>query len=167
MTMLERLQELPPGIDGVKAVGRVSKEDYERVFDPLIDGARRDARRLRLLYQFGPEFEGFSPGAAWEDAKLGLASLRLFDGLAVVTDVVWIRESTRLIGFVMPCPVRVFGNSELSGAVEWLRSLPEGPAVAAGGRCPDCDARLPGIFANPRGCSTPSRYHGAIRPLAV
>jgi SpoIIAA-like len=128
--MLERLQELPAGIDGVKAVGRVSKDDYERVFDPLVAGARREGRRIRLLYQVGPEFEGFTPGAAWEDAKLGLASLRLFDGLAVVTDVGWIRESTRLIGFVMPCPVRVFGNDQLAEAVEWLRSLPEGPAVS-------------------------------------
>jgi len=39
--MLERLQGLPGGIDGVKAVGRVSREEYESVFDPLIDAARR------------------------------------------------------------------------------------------------------------------------------
>ena len=127
--MLERLQELPEGIDGVKAVGRVSREDYERVFEPLIDSARREGRRIRLLYQFGPEFEGLSPGAAWEDAKLGLASLRMFEGCAVVTDVGWIREATRLAGFLMPCPVRVFGNATRDGAVEWLRSLPEGAAV--------------------------------------
>jgi len=128
--MLERLQDLPAGVDGVKAVGKVSKEDYERVFEPLLDGARREGRRIRLLYQVGPEFEGFSPGAAWEDAKLGLASLRLFDGLAVVTDLGWIRESTRIVGFVMPCPVRVFGNDRLAEAAEWLGSLPEGPAVS-------------------------------------
>jgi stage II sporulation SpoAA-like protein len=128
--MLERLQNLPPGIDGVKAVGRVSREDYERVVDPIVDAARREGRRIRLLYQVGPEFEGFTAGAAWEDAKLGLASLRLFDGCAVVTDVGWIREATRVMGFVMPCPVRVFDNGRLAEAVEWLRSLPEGPAVS-------------------------------------
>ncbi len=128
--MLERLQDLPSGIEGVKAVGRVSREDYERVFDPLMDAARREGRRIRLLYQFGPGFEGFTPGAAWEDAKLGLASLRLFDGCAIVSDVGWIRESTRLVGFVMPCPVKVFGNEQLGDAVEWLRALPEGAAVS-------------------------------------
>jgi hypothetical protein len=127
--MLERLQGLPEGIDGVKAVGRVSKEDYERVFEPLIDGARREGRRLRLLYHVGPEFEGFSPGAAWEDAKLGLASLRLFEGCAVVTDVGWIREATRLAAFLMPCPVRVFANAGRDEAVTWLQSLPQGAAV--------------------------------------
>jgi hypothetical protein len=128
--MLERMQDLPEGIEGVKAVGRLSREDYERVFEPLIDNARREGRRIRLLYQFGPEFEGLSPGAAWEDAKLGLASLRMFEGCAVVTDVGWIRESTRLASFLMPCPVRVFGNAARDEAVEWLRSLPEGAAIS-------------------------------------
>jgi stage II sporulation SpoAA-like protein len=129
MTMLERLQALPEGIDGVKAVGRVSREDYDQIFTPLIDAARRRGRRLRLLYQLGPDFEGFSPGAAWEDAKLGLASLRMFEGCAVVTDVGWIREATRLAAFLMPCPVRVFSNAGLDEAVNWLRALPEGAAV--------------------------------------
>ena len=36
--MLERPQGLPEGTDGVKAVGRISRDDYERVFEPLIDG---------------------------------------------------------------------------------------------------------------------------------
>jgi hypothetical protein len=129
MTMLERLQGLPEGVDGVKAVGRVSREDYERVFEPLIDAARREGRRIRLLYQVGPEFEGFSPGAAWEDAKLGLGSLRMFEGCAVVTDIGWIREATRLAAFLMPCPVRVFANAAWEEAVAWVGSLPQGAAV--------------------------------------
>ncbi len=36
-----------------------------------------------------------------------------------------------------------------------------------GGRCPDCRAPVPGIFANPRGSSAPSRDHGSIRAVAV
>jgi hypothetical protein len=34
-----------------------------------------------------------------------------------------------------------------------------------GGQCPDCEARIPGIFSNPRGSSAPSRHHGTIRAL--
>jgi pyruvate formate lyase activating enzyme len=33
--------------------------------------------------------------------------------------------------------------------------------------CPDCGARIPGIFANPRGSSEPSRGHGRIRGVTV
>jgi pyruvate formate lyase activating enzyme len=39
--------------------------------------------------------------------------------------------------------------------------------LGADGRCPDCGAPLPGIFANPRGSSAPSRDHGSIRALTV
>jgi len=127
--MLERLKDLPRGIEGLKAVGTLSKEDYERTFEPLLDDARREGKRLRLLYQLGPDFDGFTAGAAWEDAKLGLRSLRLFDGCAIVTDTAWIREATRFAGFMMPCPVKTFTMAERDRAVEWLRSLPEGTAA--------------------------------------
>jgi SpoIIAA-like len=128
--MLEKIEGLPKGIDGMKAVGKLSKEDYENVCLPLMDEARREGRRLRFLYQLGSEFEGFTPTAAWEDAKIGLHSMRLFDGCAVVTDVGWIRDATRLMGFFMPCPAKVFSNQDLGKAVEWLAALPEGPAVS-------------------------------------
>jgi SpoIIAA-like len=128
--MIEVLKDLPPGIDGVRAIGKVSKEDYDKVLVPFFEEARREGRRIRFVYQLGPEFEAFTPGAAWEDAKIGLQSIRLFDGCAVVTDLGWIREWTRVAGFLMPCPVRVFRNQELDKAVDWLVSLPEGAAIS-------------------------------------
>jgi pyruvate formate lyase activating enzyme len=42
-----------------------------------------------------------------------------------------------------------------------------GNRVATSGRCPDCGTLVPGIFANPRGSSEPSRGHGSIRALTV
>ncbi|MGH7627910.1 MAG: AmmeMemoRadiSam system radical SAM enzyme [Gemmatimonadales bacterium] len=35
--------------------------------------------------------------------------------------------------------------------------------IGTAGSCPECGARIPGIFANPRGSSEPSRGHGWIR----
>ena len=128
--MLEVLTNLPAGIQGLKAVGTVSKEDYERVVEPLFQDARAHGHRLRFLYEFGPEFTGFTAGGAWEDAKLGLRSMRLFDGCAVVTDTAWIRESARLFRFVMPCPVRIFATGDRAEAVQWLGSLPESAAMS-------------------------------------
>ena len=128
--MLERLTTLPLGIDGVKAVGKVSQQDYQQVLEPLIDDARRADRHVRLLYQFGPEFDGFTAGGVWEDASVGLKSLRLIDGLALVTDVSWIRDSSRLLAFFMPGPVRHFGNAQFADAVAWLESLPQAAGVS-------------------------------------
>lgn len=120
--MLRPMTDLPAGIDGLAAVGRVSKEDYDRVMEPLLDAARRDGRKLRFLYEIGPEFQGFTPGAAWSDARLGLSYLRLFEAIAVVTDIGWIRESMRLAAFMMPCPVEVFSVADRARAVEWLQA---------------------------------------------
>ncbi|MER5388469.1 STAS/SEC14 domain-containing protein [Saccharopolyspora sp. NPDC002686] len=128
--MLEKIADVPAEIDAVKAVGKLSKADYETVLEPLFDAARRDDRRIRLLYQVGPEFQGFTAGAAWEDAKVGWGFIRLIEGCAVVTDIRWIAESTRLASFLLPCPVRIFSNDDRDAAVEWLTSLPEGPGVS-------------------------------------
>ncbi|MCH0569042.1 STAS/SEC14 domain-containing protein [Streptomyces sp. MUM 136J] len=128
--MLERLQDVPPGIDAVKAIGTVSRDDYAAVIEPLLDDARREGRRIRFLYEFGTEFRSFTPGAGWEDFKVGLGAMRQFEGCAIVSDIGWIREPTRLAGFLMPCPVRVFGAREREEALRWLASLPEGPGVS-------------------------------------
>ncbi|KPC64350.1 STAS/SEC14 domain-containing protein [Streptomyces chattanoogensis] len=128
--MLERATDAPAGVDAVKAIGTVSKSDYQTVVEPLIEDARREGRRIRILCEIGPEFTSFTPAAAWEDLKVGMGALRLFEGCAVVSDVRWIRESTRLTSFLMACPVRVFGSQERDEALRWLASLPEGPGIS-------------------------------------
>ena len=124
--MLEPLKDLPPGVDGIRATGRVTKDDYERVFAPMLEGAHREGRRVRLIYQFVPEFDGLTPGAGLEDVRLGLKYLRLFERVAVVADQTWIREGVRLLGTMMPCPVKVFGNAELHAAIAWAAAPVEG-----------------------------------------
>jgi SpoIIAA-like len=124
--VLKELPGMPAGIQALEAVGTVTAQDYERVFAPLVDQARRTGSRLRLLYQFGPGFERITPGALWADTRLGLGYLRLLDGCAVVSDVGWMRTSARGIGAWMPCPVRVYDNDERDDAVAWLTSIPAG-----------------------------------------
>ncbi|OQZ87952.1 STAS/SEC14 domain-containing protein [Mycobacterium alsense] len=126
----EELASVPAGIQALEAVGTVTKDDYDRVFAPLVDRARRAGGRMRLLYQFGPGFERITPGALWADTRLGWASLALLDGCAVVSDIDWVRSPARGIGAWMPCPMRVYDNEEFDGAVAWLASLPSGADVS-------------------------------------
>jgi hypothetical protein len=123
--MLQRLEDLPPGIEGIKAIGEVSKEDYTRVLEPLLESAHRDGKKIRFIYELGPDLETFTAGAAWEDMRIGVQFLRAFEGCAIVSDLAWIRETTRLVGFAMPCPIRVFGLQERAQAIAWLEALPE------------------------------------------
>lgn len=127
--MLEKITNVPAGIDALKAVGTISKEDYEQVVETLLDEAQQQGRRIRLLMQVGPEYQGFTPGVVWEKMS-ALRFLHLLDGYALVTDIGWIRESRKLAGFLLPWPLRVFSNDERDKAIDWLRSLPEGPSVS-------------------------------------
>ncbi|HZC50938.1 MAG TPA: STAS/SEC14 domain-containing protein [Mycobacterium sp.] len=127
--MLKELTGLPAGIQALEAVGTVTAQDYERVFAPLVDQARRTGSRMCLLYQFGPGFERITAGALWADTRLGLGYLRVLDGCVVVSDIGWIRAPSRAIGAWMPCPVRVYDNDERDDAVTWLTSLPHGADV--------------------------------------
>lgn len=125
--MLARIDDIPAELTGLRATGTVSREDYEDVVIPLLEEARHEGRRLRVLFHFGPEFEGFTAAAAWADLKVGWRYLRLFERCAVLSDHNGIRTSARTVGAILPCPVRVFGNGERQEAVEWLCSTLETP----------------------------------------
>jgi hypothetical protein len=118
--MIDRLNDMPPGVDGLRARGTVTRDDYQQVIEPVLEEARGRGRRIRLLYHVGPEFEGFTPGAAWEDARVGWHYLRLFERCAIVSDIGWIREASRLVGALLPCPVKAFRNDEWQEALAWV-----------------------------------------------
>ena len=131
--MLQRIPDVPDGIDALAAIGTLTRQDYEQSIEPILDEARRSARRIRLLVQLGPEYDGYTAGAAWEKTANAFRSpslLGLLEGYAVVTDLHWLREWTHVMGFLLPFPLRVFGNDERDQAVAWLSALPEGPGVA-------------------------------------
>lgn len=129
--MLRELSGLPPGVHGLQAVGTVTATDYRRVFAPMVDRARRSRSRMRLLYQFGPDFRGITPGALWADTRLGLHYVRILDGCAVVSDIDWVRAPARGIGIWLPCPARVYDHDERDDAAAWLASLGEAAEVSA------------------------------------
>lgn len=118
--MIEVMKDLPEGVDGVRARGKVTKDDYESVLMPLLDEARSKGRRIRFLYHFGPDFESFTAGAAWDDMRVGFRYLRLFERCAIVSDTGWIRQASRAAAVMMPCPVQTFSEDQLKQAVTWL-----------------------------------------------
>ena len=123
--MLTLIKDLPEGVVGVEADGKVTAEDYERVLVPAVEAARAKAGdgRIRLLYVLGHEVPDYTAGAAWEDAKLGLGHLRSWERIAIVGDADWLRRAVGGLGWLMPGEIKVFGVDELDSAHEWVTSL--------------------------------------------
>ena len=124
--MLKLIEDLPEGVVGVEAHGKVTAEDYENVLVPAVEAARTDGK-VRLLYVFGDDFPDYTAGAAWEDAKLGLGHLRSWERIAIVSDEDWLRRAIGGLGWLMPGEIKVFETDDLDDAREWVASrLPDG-----------------------------------------
>lgn len=122
--MIEVMTDLPDRILGLKASGEVTAEDYRSVLIPAIEARLSQHRKVRLLYVLGDDFKGYSGGAAWEDAKVGMKHLASFERVAVVTDVDWIEKMLKAFGFAIPGEVRVFDDDDLEDARRWISEPP-------------------------------------------
>ena len=122
--MIEVITDLPQRVLGVKASGEVSANDYKTVLVPAIEEKLTKHKKARLLYVLGDEFEGYTSGAAWEDAKVGMKHLTSFERVAVVTDVDWIEKMIKAFGFALPGEVRLFDDDDLDEARIWISETP-------------------------------------------
>jgi hypothetical protein len=118
--MIELLPNLPDKVVGIIASGQVTASDYENVVIPAIESTLEAHGSVRILYQLGPAFTGFTSGAMWDDMKLGIAHLKAWEKIAVVTDVDWVAGATHIFGFAIPCPVKVFSNNDFAEAASWI-----------------------------------------------
>jgi hypothetical protein len=114
------IEGLPERAVGFSVEGVVTARDYAEVIRPLVEERLKRFDRIDLLYRIGPGFEGFSAGAMWHDASLGVLHLTGFRRVAVVTDVGWIARATRLFAPLMPAEVQIFADRDLPEAKAWI-----------------------------------------------
>ncbi|MCJ7593040.1 MAG: STAS/SEC14 domain-containing protein [Woeseiaceae bacterium] len=118
--MFKLIIDLPDNVLGIEASGKITATDYQSVLVPALEDKLKEIKKIRFLYVLGDAFDGFSGAAAWEDAKVGLKHLTQFDRIAVVTDVEWIQNSIKFLGFAIPGEIRVFKNGDLQKARGWI-----------------------------------------------
>jgi hypothetical protein len=118
--MIEMLQDLPDNALGFVAKGTVTANDYETVIIPAVEALFTQQDKVRLLYHLGPDFSGFEAGAMWDDMKIGMKHLSGWERIAVVSDTAWVRTGVKVFGLVIPGQVRVFHDSELAEAKQWI-----------------------------------------------
>ena len=118
--MISQISGLPANVLGFEASGRVTGADYKHVIAPAVERVLETHDKVNLLYQVGPEFEGFDIGALVEDTKLGLGHLTHWGNVALVTDKRWMRESLKVFGHVIPGKFEAFSNDELEDARDFV-----------------------------------------------
>ena len=119
--MLEQLTDLPDGVIGFTAVGKMHSNDYKDVLIPAIDAALERGEDIRIVLIF-PTFDGLSAGAMWEDLKMGVEHLTRWKRIALVTDIDWMIHVTHLFGWLTPGEMKHFPLGEREAAIAWAAS---------------------------------------------
>lgn len=118
--MIEALTGFPDNVAAFICHGHVTKADYETVLIPDIEKRLLHHDKVRIYYEIAADFVGFDPGAVWEDTKVGFAHFFRWERFAVVTDVEWIKQTMKFVGFLMPGELRAFPTAEVDRARDWI-----------------------------------------------
>lgn len=118
--MIETLRDFPDNVVAVSCHGHVTRDDYDKVLIPAVEGKLARHDKVRLYYEIGPEFTGIDPGAIWADFKVGMEHLSRWDRVAIVTDVDWIKNTMRFFSFLFPVEMRFFPMTQAAEARSWI-----------------------------------------------
>jgi hypothetical protein len=118
--MIKTIPNLPENILGFRAVGQVTAKDYEQEIIPAVLAMSERLHHVRMLYVLDEDFEGYSTGAMWDDALLGVSRYTAWERIAVVTDVPWMRTAVQAVHFFMPGTVKLYHLNEIEQAKVWL-----------------------------------------------
>lgn len=110
--------ETQPRVIRATVTGRLNESDFHALA-PRIEALLETHASVRMLVQLSG-FKGWSPGAAWEDAKLGLHHYADIDRLAVVGDREWEEWMTRFSRPFSLADIRFFEPSEMEKALTWI-----------------------------------------------
>ena len=114
--MIEVINGLPDNVLGIIVTGKMTKRDCSEVLLPALERAREWHHKLRLYYEIRSRF----PGAAWDDMQLGICQGTIWERIAIVTDVAWIKHTVQVLRLLIPGDIRVFAATETPDGLAWI-----------------------------------------------
>jgi hypothetical protein len=116
--VISQLDDVPAGVIGFEATGKIAAEDYRKVILPALQQAA-EAGDVRFVIVMR-DFDGISGGALWQDLKLGIEHLRSWKRIALVTDIGWMSHLTDLFGWMTPGETKTFPLDQKNQALNWV-----------------------------------------------
>jgi hypothetical protein len=119
--MFRPIFNLPEGVIGFSAVGKLSSEDYRKVLIPEMEAKIAEGHKLRFLFLAGPDFDGWELGVTpLDDTMFGMRHFFDFERIAFVSDNAAFRALVQGMSVLMPMAVRTYLVSDLEQAKAWL-----------------------------------------------
>ena len=117
--MIRPIEGLAGNAIGFEAVGIVTADDYRTTIEPAMAATIAAHDEFRLVYILGDEFEGFTGGAVWADAKES-KHITKAKRTALVTDHPVYRDGFTAFAWLMPGEAKAFALAETEEAKLWV-----------------------------------------------
>lgn len=118
--MIHLIQNAPRNVAAFRAVGEVTKEDYQNVVTPEVERIIASAGHINFLLYLDTEIENFTAGAWVEDALLGLKNLLKWNRAAIVTDSETTITFTNGFSYLVPGEFKGFKREHYDEALTWV-----------------------------------------------
>jgi len=120
--MIERIQDMPAGTIGLRASGKLSKDEYVAVLEPALrEGVA--SGELRLLFVL-TDFDGLELGALPEDVRTGLRAWvrdhSTWKRFALVTNTEWVAKAMHMFAWMTPGEVLIRDLDGFEEAKTWV-----------------------------------------------
>ncbi len=118
--MTVELHETDEGeVLAIKAVGKLSKEDYE-AFVPKVEQLIKRFGKIRILFEM-KDFHGWDASALWQDIKFDIKHFKDIERLAMVGDSKWEKGMSIFCKPFTTAKVKYFDSKEIDKAQVWIK----------------------------------------------
>jgi len=118
--MLTILRDLPPHVVGIKATGKVTKEECDNVMIPALDQLVERTGQINYLLLIETDVKNFTIGALMDDLAVGVRHFNKWNKIAVVTDQKAVERFSDVFGIIAPGQSKGFSLEELVNAKKWI-----------------------------------------------
>jgi hypothetical protein len=125
--VIEHLDDLPAGVLGFRASGKITGDEYREMMKPIY-ATLEQGEKINIYFELASDFGGLDVGAMWEDLKaagsVGLKHRSSWQKMALVTDKSWLKHAAAVVGPLAPGELRVFDLAETGPAKSWISQPP-------------------------------------------
>ena len=111
-------EDLEKGFMAVTVTGKLESDDYD-LLGTEVDRIVSLHGKIRLLIEL-EDFHGWTAGAAWEDAKMGIRHYSHIEKMAVVGENRWEKGMTLFVKPFTRAEVRYFDSADSDDALKWV-----------------------------------------------
>lgn len=110
----------PDNTVAFRAMGEVTKEDYQNVVVPAVEELVERTKEINFLLVLDTEVKNFTMGAWMEDAMLGLKNFGRWNRAAIVSDSDEVISFTDKFSYIVPGEFKGFKKEDFNKALNWV-----------------------------------------------